>query len=252
MPRQARKKAESGIYHIMLRGINQQQIFEDDEDNQKFLEILRECKKLSGYRLLAYCLMGNHVHLLMREGKESLEQVFKRIGGRFVYWYNIKYQRVGHLFQDRFKSEPVEKDAYLLTVIRYIHQNPVKAGLCVRPEEYPYSSWREYLTQPWLADVEVTDTLIERDDLIAFHALPGNEKCLDIADKPMVRLTDEQAKVVMVKATGCENASDFQRLTPIKRDKAILRLRKSGLSLRQISRLTGVSIMIIRRVIEVS
>ena len=98
----------------------------------------------------------------------------------------------------------------------------------------------------------MTDTLIERDDLIALHALPGNEKCLDIADKPMVRLTDEQAKVVMVKATGCENASDFQRLTPINRDKAILRLRKSGLSLRQISRLTGVSIMIIRRVIEVS
>ena len=184
----------------------------------------------------------------MKEGPESLEQVFKRIGGRFVYWYNIKYQRVGHLFQDRFKSEPVDTDAYLLTVIRYIHQNPVNAGLCARPEEYPYSSWREYLTQPQLADVEVTDKLIERDDLIAFHALPGNEKCLDIADKPMVRLTDEQAKVVMLKATRCENASDFQRLTPINRDKAILRLRETNLSLRQISRLTGVSIMIIRRI----
>lgn len=250
MPRQARKRAESGIYHIMLRGINQQQIFEDAEDNEKFLAILQECRELSGYQLLAYCLMGNHVHLLIREGQESLEQVFKRIGGRFVYWYNVKYQRVGHLFQDRFKSEPVDSNAYLLTVIRYIHQNPVKAGLCEKPEEYPYSSWREYLTQPLFADVGVTDTLIERDDLIAFHAQPGNEKCLDIADKPMVRLTDEQAKAAMVKATGCENVSDFQRLAPVNRDKAIRCLRKSKLSLRQISRLTGVSIMIVRRILE--
>ena len=249
MPRQARKKAESGIYHIMLRGINQQQIFEDDEDNEKFLEILKECKERSGFQLLAYCLMGNHVHLLMKEGEEPLEQVFKRIGGRFVYWYNTKYRRVGHLFQDRFKSEPVETDAYLKTIIRYIHQNPVKAGLCARPEEYPYSSWREYLTKPWLADVKATDALIQRDDLIAFHAASGNEKCMDIGEKPTVRLTDEQAKAEMVKATGCENASDFQRLTPINRDQAILRLRKSNLSLRQISRLTGVSIMIVRRIL---
>ena len=125
MPRQARKRAESGIYHVMLRGINQQRIFEDEEDNQRFLQILRECKEIGGFMLLAYCLMGNHVHLLIKEGTESLEQIFKRIGGRFVYWYNVKYQRVGHLFQDRFKSEPVDTDAYLLTVIRYIHQNPV-------------------------------------------------------------------------------------------------------------------------------
>ena len=79
--------------------------------------------------LLAYCLMGNQIHLLLKEGKESLEQVFKRIGGRFVYWYNVKYQRVGHLFQDSFKSERVDDEAYLLAVIRYIHQNPVKAGI---------------------------------------------------------------------------------------------------------------------------
>ncbi len=130
MPRQARKKSESGIYHIMLRGINQQQIFEDEEDNTKFIQVLKDCKAVSEYKILAYCLMGNHVHILIKIEKEPIEQVFKRICGRYVYWYNVKYQRVGHLFQDRFKSEPVEDDAYLMTVIRYIHQNPVKAGLC--------------------------------------------------------------------------------------------------------------------------
>ena len=232
MPRQARKRAESGIYHIMLRGINQQQIFEDEEDNEKFLQILKECKELSGFKLLAYCLMGNHIHLLIREGEESLEQVFKRIGGRFVYWYNVKYRRVGHLFQDRFKSEPVDSDAYLLTVIRYIHQNPVKAGICAKPEEYPWSSWREYLSEPWITDVSCTDGLIDREDLIEYHRQPGQEKCLDIPDKPTIRLTDEQAMEAVKRITGCENVSEFQKLTPIVRDKAIRELRDSHLSLR--------------------
>ena len=250
MPRHARKRAESGIYHIMLRGIDQQHIFEDEEDNLKFLQILKECKELCGFRLLAYCLMGNHVHLLLKEGSETLEQVFKRIGGRFVYWYNVKYQRVGHLFQDRFKSEPVDSDAYLLTVIRYIHQNPVKAGLCERPEDYPYSSWKEYLSQAELADVSFTETLIDREELLAFHKQLGNENCLDIADKLRIRITDEQARDAVKKISGCDNVAEFQKLTPINRDKAILKLRDQHLSLRQISRLTGVSLTIVRRIVE--
>ena len=249
MPRHARKRAESGIYHVILCGINQQQIFEEEEDNLKFLQILKECKELCGFRLLAYCLMGNHVHLLLKEGTEPLEQVFKRIGGRFVYWYNVKYQRVGHLFQDRFKSEPVDSDAYLLTVIRYIHQNPVKAGLCERPEDYPYSSWKEYLSQPELADVAFTETLIDREELLAFHKKLGNENCLDVADKPRIRITDEQAREAVKKLAGCDNVAEFQKLMPINSDKAILKLRDQHLSLRQISRLTGVSLMIVRRIV---
>lgn len=126
MPRQARKKSESGIYHIMLRGINKQQIFEDDEDCQKYLQILKECKAVSEFKLFAYCLMGNHIHLLIQLGKEPIDLIFKRIGSRYVYWYNLKYRRTGHLFQDRYKSEPVEADSYFLTVVRYIHQNPPK------------------------------------------------------------------------------------------------------------------------------
>ena len=113
----------------MLRGINQQQIFEEAEDCDKFLDVMRDCKEICQYDVYAYCIMGNHIHLLIKEGTETLEQVFKRICGRFVYWYNIKYRRVGHLFQDRFKSEPVDSNEYLLTVVRYIHQNPIKAGL---------------------------------------------------------------------------------------------------------------------------
>ena len=91
MPRQARDKSNSGIYHIMLRGINQQQIFEDEQDYKKFLSILEECKAICEYKIYAYCLMGNHIHLLIETGKEDCSLVMKRICTRFVYWYNLKY-----------------------------------------------------------------------------------------------------------------------------------------------------------------
>lgn len=90
MPRQARRKSEIGIYHIILRGIKQQQIFEDEEDSLRFLETLSKYKEQCGYEIYAYCLMGNHVHILLKEGKENLTLVLKRIAESYVYWYNWK------------------------------------------------------------------------------------------------------------------------------------------------------------------
>ena len=105
MPRKAREKSESGIYHIMMRGINRQSIFEDEEDYEKFIETLGRYKDQCGYKIFAYCLMGNYVHLLIGVGQEPLEQIMRRVCGSYVYWYNWKYQRVGNLFQVRFRSE---------------------------------------------------------------------------------------------------------------------------------------------------
>jgi len=145
MPRTKREKSSTGIYHIIFRGINRQRIFEDDQDYQRFLQILEDAKKKSEYEIYGFCLMSNHVHLLMKEGSEDLGVSFKRIGACYVYYYNWKYQRRGHLFQDRYKSEVVEDTGYFLTVLRYIHQNPLKAKMVAKYEEYPWSSYMEYI-----------------------------------------------------------------------------------------------------------
>ena len=247
MPRQARKKSESKIYHIMLRGINQQQIFEDNEDCDKFLEILQECKEICEFKIYAYCLMGNHIHLLLREGTETLEQIFKRVCGRFVYWYNIKYQRVGHLFQDRFKSEPVDSQEYLLTLVRYIHQNPVKAGICKRISHYCYSSYGEYLTNNCLVDTDYILGMYPMTEFVTLNEMSVDTNCLDVLDKPITRVTDEQAKVLIQKVSKCESVAAFQALEIARRDKHLKKLREKGVSIRQLSRLTGVSISIIRK-----
>ncbi len=245
MPRQARRKSESGIYHIMLRGINQQQIFEDDEDSIRFLETLSKYKEQCGYIIYAYCLMGNHVHILLKEGKEDLTLVLKRIAGSFVYWYNLKYRRSGHLFQDRFKSEPVENDEYFLTVIRYIHQNPVKAGICKNINVYKFSSYNEYLNNATLIDPDFCLGIIDKEQFIEFNNEFNNDICLDISDNNF-RLTDDEALKIIWKICRCKSVSDFQKFDKVKRNYYIEKFHEQGLSIRQISRLTGLS----RKVVE--
>lgn len=241
MPRQARKKSESGIYHAMLRGINQQQIFEDAEDCDKFIQILQECKAISGFKLFAYCLMGNHIHLLIKPEDEPIEQVFKRIGGRYVYWYNVKYRRTGHLFQDRFKSEPVEDDGYFLAAIRYIHQNPLKAGICKRIEDYEYSSYGEYISEPRLIDTKTVFEMVSKEEFIRYNHTPSMERLLEVEDTPKIRVTDEQAKTIIYRISKCNTVSEFQKLDLKHRDRYLVTFQKKGLSVRQISRLTGIS-----------
>lgn len=241
MPRCARKHAESGIYHVMLRGNNQQEIFEDIQDRRYFIKSVLYAREKSEFKLYAYCLMGNHVHMLMHVFAEDLDVIFKRIIGRYVYWYNIKYQRSGHLFQDRFKSEPVETDSYFLTVLRYIHQNPVKAGICSMPDQYHYSSYNEYLGESRVVDTEFVLSMITRDEFISFHNTPNDDACLDISPSNCRAISDEQVHAAMMKYAHCATVADFQKLPTDTRKTAIIRLREKGASIRQLSRLTGVS-----------
>lgn len=248
MPRQAREKSKTGIYHVMIRGINHQIIFEDEEDYSKYLQVIKEYKAISKYQILAYCLMGNHIHLIIKEGQEGLERIFKRIGGKYVYWYNGKYSRVGHLFQDRFKSEPVEDDGYLLTVLRYIHQNPIKSGLIKELIDYKWSSFNEYLDTDinGLTDTDTILKMISKDQFIEFHKNANDDKCLDLKNVSL-RVTDEQAKRIIYKLSKCSNATEFQLLDLNTRNKLMKKLKEKGLSIRQISRLTGISFGIARK-----
>lgn len=247
MPRLPRQKSESGIYHIMLRGINQQVIFEDEEDYLKFVETLINYKAISGYKLFAYCLMSNHIHILLQVGKEELDIILKRIAGSYVYWYNWKYYRKGHLFQDRFRSEAIDDTDYFLTVLRYIHQNPIKAGIVDKIGKYKYSSYNEYeRNDNGFIDKAFVFDMIGYEALIAYLNEETEDKCLDVDDL-VFRLSDADAMKEIKKVSGCNDATEFQVLDRPQRDKYIKKLKKDGLSIRQISRLTGISFAIVRR-----
>ena len=252
MSRKAREKSSTGIYHVMLRGINKQIIFKENEDYEKFIGVIEEYKEVCGYEIYAFCLMSNHVHLLIKEGKEDLGIVFRRIGSKFVYWYNWKYKRSGHLFQDRYKSEVVENDKYFLTVLRYIHQNPVKAGIVDRIKKYPWSSYSEYFENNGICDTKFVLSLFSEDEKSAmelfekFNAQGNDDKCLDYEER--IRINDEEAGRIILEETGVENTRQIQNYEKERRDKVIKSLKNKGLSIRQIERLTGISFAIIRRV----
>lgn len=246
MPRRARIESSSGIHHVILRGVNRQRIFEDEEDNLKFLEIIALYKDECGFELLGYCLMGNHVHMLIKADGQPLGGIMKRITCKFVYWYNAKYDRIGHLFQDRYRSEPVEDDAHLLTVLRYIHRNPVKAGMAKRPAEYRFSSYRDYAEGGGICDTSLVLGMMPVAELVRFTDQDSDDACLEVQVTPSRRLTDEDAKAVMHEICGCSSAADFQSLDCGERRAAIGRLVDSGLSIRQANRLTGESIGVVR------
>lgn len=241
MPRLPRQKSESGIYHIMLLGINQQTIFEDNEDYYKFIETLVNYKAVSGYKVFAYCLMSNHIHILLKVEKEDLDLIIKRIAGSYVYWYNWKYYRKGHLFQDRFKSEPIEDDLYFMTVLRYIHQNPVKAGIVKKIDSYNFSSYNDYVNEESeIIDFDFALSMMDKDKFIVFNNEKNDDVCLDI-DYKKLRLNDTDAKKIIKTISNCDSATEFQELSQEQRGKLIKKLKENGLSIRQISRLTGIS-----------
>jgi len=246
MPRNARIMSATGIYHIMLRGINKQTIFEDDEDKEKFIQTLSHYKEVCGYDLYAYCLMNNHVHILLKTNNQQLETIMKRIGASYVYWYNLKYGRIGHLFQDRFKSEPVEDDAYFLTALRYIHQNPLKAGLVQDISNYKWSSYNEYITDSTICNTDFTLSLINEDRskvkelFIEYSNKLITDKCLDIENK--IKITDIMAREIINNRCRVRDPIDLQKFSVEQRNMLLHVLKKlDGLSIRQIERLTGIN-----------
>ena len=242
MPRIARTKSISNIYHVMIRGINRQNIFEEDEDRLCFMKILDHCKEISGFRLYAFALMSNHIHLLIEPSGEALNIAFTRIETRYAMWFNRKYQRTGYLFQNRFRSEAVETDQYFMTVLRYILQNPMKAGMESRPGSYRWSSYLAYKKgKGAVTDIQYAlDLFGGREPLMEYLDQSNDDSVMDEADFDR-RLRDEQVREKMLQITKCASASAFQQLErPLQKEYAA-QMYLSGLSLGQISRFTGMT-----------
>ena len=156
MPRPPRLDTAGTVTHVIARGNERRPLWRDDADRERYLDLLGESCGKHGARVLAFCLMPNHVHLALQTGPAPISRVVHDVHARYAQYFNRRYDRSGHLFQGRFRGFVVDRDAYLLEVVRYIHRNPVKARLATRPEDFPWSSHRLYLgsAPPWLATGE--------------------------------------------------------------------------------------------------
>ena len=249
LPRTARIIGNSGYYHIIARGIGKQILFEEDADCLYFLRTVKKYRKEEGYSVIAFCLMENHFHLLLKID-EGMDRIMQKICTTYAVYFNTKYERTGHLFQDRYKSKPIENDAYLLSVVRYIHNNPVKAGICPA-DKYRWSSWRYYNgTLHGLVDTSLVHSIVggsegflkfsnadsPEDDEEAYFEYPESN-----------RLTDRQAQEIIRNRLHLESGTQIQNMDKKARNQALIILKKEGLSIRQIERLTGITRAIVMR-----
>jgi putative transposase len=140
MARPLRPEVSDGIYHVYNRGNAKQPIFEDDEDRTCFLRTFRAVRKLCDWRCLSYCLLGNHYHLLIRTPVPNLARGMRQLNSTYAQAFNRRRDRAGHVFQGRYGARLVERDEHFLSTLRYIALNPVEAGLCDRPEQWPWSA----------------------------------------------------------------------------------------------------------------
>ncbi len=145
MPRPLRYSVEGKLYHIIMRGNNRNTLFHSTGEYYRFCQLMEEGLNHFDHSLVTYCLMTNHVHMVVKAGPTSLSAVYHDLGFRYARFYHHVHKSSGHVFQDRFKSIPVENASHMRTLIRYIHLNPVKAGIVERPQEYRWSSHSAYL-----------------------------------------------------------------------------------------------------------
>lgn len=246
MPREKRRKSETGIYHIMLRGIDKRKIFINDRDKEKFIECINKAKEKGKFLLLAYCLMDNHVHLLIKENEEIGNSI-KRIAVSYVQYHNTKYDRTGHLFQNRFKSEVVENETYLLVVTRYIHQNPIRAKIIKNMSDYKWSSYNEYLDKyngktTSIDTQSIEDYFVDKKSFIEFMTQSNEDVCLEY--KTIIKYSDEQLGEILQRRYNIEQ---LKVLSGTERDKLISEIKEqTGASIRQLSRVLNIG----RKIIE--
>ena len=221
---------DEGYAHVITRGVGKMIIFEDDTDYKYYIKLMHKYADEEDITVCAYCLMDNHSHILLKYRDNNLSVYMHKLSMTYSKYFNKKYDRTGHLFQNRYKFEAVEDESYFLTVTKYIIQNPEKAGIC-KANDYRWSSIYDYGSPTNFVD----NDCLEYDD--------------DSLKKSKEKEENLSKLIVLVKSIlEVENVSEINKYNKKQRNESILKLRNAGLSIRQIERSTGISRGVIQRI----
>lgn len=242
-------RSEIGLYHLIFRGINKQNIFEEEKDYQKLKEFLVRIKQKLEFKIYAYVLMPNHVHMIFQEKEAgNITIAMHKLLTTYAGWYNKKYSRSGSLFGDRFNSKPINEEKYLFSLTRYIHQNPLRAGIVTNLHHFKWSSFQDYLSGTDSPTV-LTDTTF-----ILGYLSANKEAAIqsfislhdEIIDKKYElglcrRMASEEIRARIIKILDGKEPHTIASLPKHERNPILKRLREEGFSIRQIERATGIS-----------
>lgn len=249
MPRPLRTFSNSKTYHVIFKGIDNQDIFYDNQDKIFFLKQILETKKIFDYSLYSYCLMDNHIHLVLKCENDFLSKIAQSLMIRYAHYFNSIYKRTGPILQNRFKSKNIETKDYFLRVCRYVHRNPENAGIC-KTEDYQWSSYKEYLQKEKLIDKKIL-LYYFNNSLDTFIQFTKNTDYLqdleDLADYELLeKLTDEQVCNIIMKKFNISKIEDISTFfkPPSKQiqEKRLKQLEQiKGTNISQLSRIVRIS-----------
>lgn len=249
MPRTSRNFGEKKIEHIIIRGVNKQNIFLDCQDKRKFTKEIINTKEKYKYELYAYVIMPNHVHMQICHKDADLSIIMNSLQTRYASYFNKKYERVGHLYQDRYFNKTIENDEYFKKCIRYIHKNPEKAFISSR-DTYEWSSYSAYINKDKsLVDIDVFLQMLSEKETEALekfkkiHRGDEEDKFLDYIEYELQRkLTDEQLKEAIEEKIKIKNIQQLQRYNSKEIEKIFKDIVKiKYISVNQLSRVTGIN-----------
>ena len=251
MPRTSRVLSSTGIYHCILRGIDKQDIFLEDMDRYKFINEIIKTKEKYKYELYAYCLMDNHVHLMIKDTNNSIHKIMQSLTISYSEYFNKKYDRTGHLFQNRFLSKPVENERYALTLQRYIHQNPPNMWY------YKWSSYNEYIRTSKITDVDYILNMLSNNnqDAIKEFIKFNNIKDKKIEAKQYIdyeicdSISDSEAIELIKNVLSIDNVLEIKKYNTKIRNYYINQILDiKGIKGRQVARILQFNKNIIRRI----
>ena len=246
MGRQPRGVSESGFYHVVVRGAGRQLLFEGVSDRFAFLRFMRDHCRAWKVGVIAWCLMDNHVHLLLEDTAFVLSRVMHRVLVCYAQRFNRRSGHVGPVFQERFRSFPIEGEAYLLEVVRYIHNNPEQAGMG-SAETYPWSSYQEYCGGRMPEFTDTSPVLEMLGGVTGFTSFMARES--DCPYSPGINRATSEGELVREagRLIGTVKLAEIRSLPKKRRDRMVRCLKDHGMSIRQIERLTGIGRGIIAR-----
>lgn len=249
-------KTITNTYHILLRGINKQDIFLDKNDKDKFWKSIKNAKEKYKFKIYAVVLMSNHVHLTIYDPEDKMSQIIHQICTSYAMYFNIKYERVGHVFQNRFKNICVDTEKYLLNLIRYIHKNPQKDGIC-EMEDYAWSSYSDYVSNNnEVIDIDFILELFDEDRKNAIYRfvnyhLTGKQEYLDKEFEFDNTVTDDEVCKLIKKELKIDNILLIQNYSTKIRNEIICRIsKKYRIQPKQMSRILGMGERNIQRIIK--
>lgn len=243
MSRKSRKKSESQIYHVILRGNNRQNIFYNDDDRYFMLNRIQKYSEQTNIEVYAYCLMDNHIHLLVGKANPNLSKFVQKLATSYAMYFNKKYDCCGHLFQGRFKSEPVETEEYFKTVFRYILQNPQKANIC-KFFKYKWSSCQFAInetmdfTDSFVSMEYVFEIFQDKTSLKKFLHTENSDLCMEYGNVPV--MSDAKCYELIKKRVKIKEPSQIKKQSQEKKKELLMYLIQEGSNITQISRVTEI------------